>query len=414
MVHIPERLKESQFYLLCQYCVFTLIVGFQITRILYYRHALVSFQLGFLILCFIWGILRIIFWSTVSVTGVILSNVLLWIPLNIQFATFSLLVIFYAHLVHKSTWERYTKRRFAIAYVVINAVLLILQCVSLGVVNSKHPDDLKLLGDVQQGLGSTRPGYFICTPDRFSCVLHGVTTSSGIAGFVFLVLVAILAWYGFRLHVAISSTAKHQMLFQVPPGLFVVTVIIILLFLSRCIYDFVNVTSTYVVDLDSNSAKDQLIIFFAYFSWEIVPAIMIIVLFWRIPTTHIGGITRRGRSTMFMLPPTAVKPMPSAGIVSRLFNDPQRYDSDDETTGFLQKGTPVTYTTPPKPSSYTYSFGKNTPYATTPNTPRDLPNENAINNQMLLETASNANNIHNNTTQNTTPVENSSIIPGNA
>jgi hypothetical protein len=88
-----------------------------------------------------------------------------------------------------------------------------------------------------------------------------------------------------------------------------------------------------------------------------------------IPTTHIGGITRRGRSTVFMLPPTAVKPMPSGnfllsishapciyvittGIVSRLFNDPQRYDSDDETTGLLHKGTPVTYTTPPKPSSY--------------------------------------------------------------
>lgn len=342
--------------------------------------------MGFLVLCFIWGILRIVFWSTVDViTSAITSNVLLWIPLNIQFATFSLLVVFYAHLVHKSSWERTTKKRFAAAYIAVNAILIIMQSVSLGVVNNKDPDDIDLLGEVQ----------------------------SGIAGFVFLVLVAILAWYGYRLHVAISSTAKHQMLFQVPPGLFVVTVIIILLFSSRSIYDFVNVASKYVVNLDSHTAEDQLIIFFAYFFWEIVPAIMIIVLFWRIPTTHIGGITRRGKSTMFMLPPTAaVTPMPSAGIASRLFSDPQRYDSDDETTGFLHKGTPVAYTTPPKPSSYTYSFGKNTPYATTPTTPRDLPAENLINNALIIEAAKNNSN-NNNDIEAATPVENSSIIPGN-
>ena len=34
----------------------------------------------------------------------------------------------------------------------------------------------------------------------------------------------------------------------------------------------------------------------------------------KIPTTHIGGITRRARSTMFLLPPTAVKPMPSGTL----------------------------------------------------------------------------------------------------
>lgn len=93
---------SSPFFLLCLYCLFTLIVGFQIARILYYRyekldflicivlltlteknefkkilfrliiiniffiysrHALISFQLGFLVLCFVWGILRLIFWS---------------------------------------------------------------------------------------------------------------------------------------------------------------------------------------------------------------------------------------------------------------------------------------------------------------------------------------------------------------
>lgn len=328
--------QQSRLYLLVLYASLTFTVGFQIARILYYRHALYSFQLGFLLLCFIWGVLRILFWSLFSdLFSNAFGEILIWIPLNFQFATFSLLVVFYAHLVHKSTWEKQTKKWFTIAYIVVNVTLLILQIVWLVFINS------------DQGSAPWAGGV-----------------QSGIAAFVFFILVTILAWYGYRLHEVMKSS-KQQMLFQVPPMIFVVTFIIFLLFLSRCIFDFMNIAGKWVVDItDDNSPNEQIIIFVAYFAWEIVPTLMIVLLFWRIPTTHIGGLTRRGRSTMFMLPPSAVKPAPS---VSRLFNDPQRYDSDDETTGFLHRSTPTAFSTPPQPSSYnTYTFGKNAPYATTP------------------------------------------------
>jgi len=332
---------RSQLYLLVLYVVLTLSVGFQIARILYYRHALYSFQLGFLLLCFIWGVLRVVFWSIEYIFWGAFAEVLLWVPLNFQFATFSLLVVFYAHLVHKSTWEKYMKKRFTIAYIVINVVLLALQCVWLGFVNSdiQHSDE-----DWASGV------------------------QSAIAALVFVILVAILAWYGYSLHKVIRSTTKHQMLYQVPSNIFVVTFMIVLLFLSRCIFDFMNTAGKWEVDIDDEHVGSQLVVFFAYFLWEIVPTVTIVLLFWRIPTTHIGGLTRRGKTTMFMLPP------PDKVPVSRLFNDPQRYDSDDETTGFLRKGSPASYT----PSSYT--IGKNAPYSTTPqrSVPHSLESNNGL------------------------------------
>jgi len=360
--------QQSRLYLILLYASLTGIVGFQIARILYYRHALYSFQLGFLLLCFVWGVLRVVFWSLFYqiISGTV-GEVLLWIPLNFQFATFSLLVVFYAHLVHKNTWEKYTKKRFTIAYITVNTILLIMQCVCFGLITDGGHSEEQWASDVQ----------------------------SAIAGLVFLILVTILSWYGWKLNVVIRSTAKHQMLFQVPPMIFVVTFVITLLFISRCIFDFMNIAGKWVVEIgssDDDDVQDQVTIFVAYFLWEIVPTVLIVLLFWRIPTTHIGGLTRRGRSTMFMLPPSAIKTAPS---VSRLFNDPQRYDSDDETTGFLHRGSPATYSTPPQPSSYTYTFGKNAPYSTTPrgsveseglgNTP-DSPNKPLQNNNGVVNT----------------------------
>ena len=47
-----------------------------------------SFQLGFLLLCFIWGVLRIVFWTTISaIRSAILSNVLLWYAYHSSFSS---------------------------------------------------------------------------------------------------------------------------------------------------------------------------------------------------------------------------------------------------------------------------------------------------------------------------------------
>jgi len=347
---MSDYFQTTPFALAILYTVLTLAVGFQISRILYYRHNIYSFQLGFLSLCFIWGIIRACFWwlfPVVSNPWGVIAMTLLWVPVNLQFATFSLLVLFYAHLVHRATWEKSTKKIFAITYIAINVVFIIVQSVWLGMY-----------------------GYYfkIGTSDDHIWL---VTAQSSLAGVVFLILVFILAGYGWLLHSALKATSSFVQ--PVPTTIFPITFIIFMLFLSRCIFDFVNAAGYWGIPVTSTSQHDNLVAFFLYFFWEILPAVMILGLFWKIPTTHIGGLPRRGKSNVyqFPFPPLIVPggPYPkdheATGVASRLFNDPQRYDSDDETTSFLRKGSPIVYTAQPAPIT-PHSFGKNTPYSTTP------------------------------------------------
>jgi hypothetical protein len=273
---------------------------------------------------------------------------LLWLPVNFQFATFSLLVVFFAHLVHRATWEKSTKKIFTIAYVATNLVFMSVQGVWLGLYAYYEKHNME---DESEWLG---------------------VAQSTLAGVVFLILVFILAYYGYLLHSAMKGASSFVQ--PVPSTIFPITFVIFMLFLSRSVFDFVNAAGHWIISVISDDSFSYAVVFLLYFFWEILPAVMILGLFWRIPTTHIGGLPRRRHNNAnFTFPPLIVPggPYPKdhesnvSGIASRLFNDPQRYDSDDEATSFLRKGSPIAYSTQlPTP----HSFGKNTPYSTTPTT----------------------------------------------
>jgi len=329
------------FPLFLLYGILTCSVGFQIARILYYRHNYISFQFGFLLLCFVWGLMRSCFWGlfyVISDPWTWQASILQSYPVNLQFATFSLLVLFFVHLVNRSNGARDLHKAYVISYVVINIILVILQSVWLGF-------DIHYISEPPLWLEQTQVSF---------------------AAVVFTILVAILAWYGWQVHVAMK-TSKILLQMQLPPQLFVVAVVIFILFCSRCIFDVANAAGYWNIFLDSDDSKDQYFIFLAYFFWEILPTVLIVILFWKIPTTNIGGLSRRGRGSVFYLPSGnpgqnvfPKNPHSSSGLGSRLFSES---GIDDEATGFLSKGSPSSYTQSP----YTaHSFGKNTPYATTP------------------------------------------------
>ncbi|EGC38238.1 hypothetical protein DICPUDRAFT_29057 [Dictyostelium purpureum] len=286
------------FPLFILYTTVTLIVSFQIGRILYNKHNIFSFRFGFLVLGFVWGLTRAVFWCFFDFWGNVSFTAFFYIPINIQFATFSLLVLFYAHVVHRATWERFTRKRFTIAYSSVNFILLVLQ----------------------------------------------------------------ISFYGWRLRVIMQTTKSHLQS-QLPLSIIPITFFIFLCFTSRCIFDFFAAFGAIQISLNSGTIRNNITIFVTYLVWEILPYILILVLFWRIPTTHIGGLSRRSKNVnSFAYPPqTAVVPgrpvqqsQPSSSL-ARLFLDPQRYDSDDETTGLLYKGSPILY-----------SGQHHSPYSTTP------------------------------------------------
>lgn len=128
-------------FILVLYCIVGFACLFQISRILYYRHLVKSFQFGFLSICLVWCILRSIFFMYGgNLTGYSLMLVY-WLPVDLQFATFSLLVMFYAFLLYQYEWEE--RRRCAVfAYCIINAGVVITTLVYVLTSCDSHSCDL--------------------------------------------------------------------------------------------------------------------------------------------------------------------------------------------------------------------------------------------------------------------------------
>jgi hypothetical protein len=81
-------------------CVFVL---FQIIRTIYYKHKILSFHFFFLVLCFLWMTLRVIYWFLLDISCFILF--LYWLPICIEFATFSLLLVFFTYALNSTQWS---------------------------------------------------------------------------------------------------------------------------------------------------------------------------------------------------------------------------------------------------------------------------------------------------------------------
>eukprot|EP01112_Ceratiomyxa_fruticulosa_P014564 TRINITY_DN4185_c0_g1_i1.p1 TRINITY_DN4185_c0_g1~~TRINITY_DN4185_c0_g1_i1.p1 ORF type:complete len:348 (-),score=32.02 TRINITY_DN4185_c0_g1_i1:100-1143(-) len=305
--------------LFIMYSFVAIAVGFQLSRILYYRHNLLSFQFGFLLIGFIWSLLRSIFWGLFPIVDQVTwgITVLLWIPVNFEFATFSLLVLFFAHLVNKTTWEK-IKNRYVVVFAGINIILLILQCVWIG--------------------------FAISTPnaDFWFGFTQSILTAS-----VFLILIVILAIYGWKLH-KVMKTSKLSIQAQIPPQILQATFVIFILFTSRFAWNVATIVGQFEVSLDSDAARDKVIIVTGYFLWEIAPTVLVLFLFWRIPRTN-----PRGRQTLYTFPqtPTRARFIPSSP-----------YLLSQEKPSSVQKSGSFTS----QPLLQGYSVGKNSAYSTTP------------------------------------------------
>eukprot|EP01126_Amoeba_proteus_P042821 TRINITY_DN4664_c0_g1_i5.p1 TRINITY_DN4664_c0_g1~~TRINITY_DN4664_c0_g1_i5.p1 ORF type:complete len:158 (+),score=6.95 TRINITY_DN4664_c0_g1_i5:251-724(+) len=120
----PIEIRSSSFVLFLLYATVTLVVLFQICRIIYYRHNLLHYQFLFLIYSFFWGCLRSVFWLLIPWTSV-QEIFLQGIALQIQFWTFTLIVLFFSQMTYKieKTWATYRTLALAI-YVFLNLLFL--------------------------------------------------------------------------------------------------------------------------------------------------------------------------------------------------------------------------------------------------------------------------------------------------
>jgi len=304
--------------------VLVLFISLQLGRIVYYRHKLRSFQVGFLVQCFFWGLLRALFFlllDFISNTNWLLL-IIYWLPINIQYSTFSLLVVYYAYLnpIHEVKAEMRKFKRVYISVWLTTNVLFLLGSIAgiiLGVIYHDPYED---------------------EPDWLSAV-HGYFT-----GGVFLVLVVVLAYHGFKIFQLMRHGPRSKLLAKVSLSkILLVTVVLFLLFTSRCAYEFTMAVGVKSLTVSSGMVKEGLFTFVGLCAWEIIPTILVLVLFGNVNSTTLGACSNvchccrnSGDDSEYLSVNYQRINHESQGShnfnKAQLFNNPKRYDSDEETS----------------------------------------------------------------------------------
>jgi len=121
------------------------IACFQILRLIWNRHKIIGWQSSFLFQVALWSIFRAFFFLFIDPLNQIdapwFPAALYWFPVDIEFSTFSLLVLYYARLSGKGEGKR--KRRMEImVYISVNVVFFIITLVAIVVTLLGSKDDL--------------------------------------------------------------------------------------------------------------------------------------------------------------------------------------------------------------------------------------------------------------------------------
>jgi len=311
-VAAPEALTQSYlFYLALLYFAMLVVVVVQLARILWYKHNLWSFQFSFLVLCFIWSTLRGFYYMFRPQLrdAIAARSWLEWIPVNVEFATISMLVVFYASLAYKQTWRQTHRLRVLLAYAVTNVLfvcIVLAQCVYLQVTSSS--------GDFV----TLNPGQLSLAQQIFVLV-------------VYLILAVTLHVYMMKvIHVAQEPSIKVALQSSLlsTSQLFVTNSIIVVLFLSRCAYLMVVLLLNVGRGQSKANAilESEIVIAIEAVAWEIFPTGLIIAAFWKIPAT---GRARFKPNLVASVDINQYDTLPSPTDAS-VFSNPLRYDSDSD------------------------------------------------------------------------------------
>eukprot|EP00189_Rhodosorus_marinus_P010529 CAMPEP_0184746902 /NCGR_PEP_ID=MMETSP0315-20130426/9382_1 /TAXON_ID=101924 /ORGANISM="Rhodosorus marinus, Strain UTEX LB 2760" /LENGTH=425 /DNA_ID=CAMNT_0027219651 /DNA_START=573 /DNA_END=1850 /DNA_ORIENTATION=- len=259
------------------YFALAIVVLSQIIRICFYRHNLLSFQSGFLVLTFSWSAIRsCVFLLNYEPTGAFYF--FQWLPVSLELATFLLLSMFCAYLVERGDWEK-TRIYWqsGILAAVLFSTLLTLFC-------------------------SMAVSLFDLNVVRRIHILH--------AGTVFLALSAILLYYSYHLYdhdhfqgpSLLQPAGENVKKYDVANKMVMICTLLIFCFLLRAFSDLAaafGMMEYGILEGDglvdafrSHPFQASLMLIV----WELVPALVVITYFWHIPNvpSTFSSLSSRG------------------------------------------------------------------------------------------------------------------------
>jgi len=285
----------------CFYFLAFLWCAYQLGCIVYYGHKKASYQGYFLMLCLGWTFLRFFFFLTFAQEWVSfeydlrVSSTLYWIPVHIQFATFTLLVLFFAHVVHKDTWTR-TKYFCYVPWVLLNIGLL---------------------------------AFLIVPPDATISVFGTQNAPRAMVSVaIFAILTIVLSYYGFTLSTMIRRQQVQLLASNISaPQIRALTIVMLVVFLSRIAFNLLMVfkSDDFSVVVVGGDEIDASVTFVLFWCWELTPIAAVTFLFRHIPNPRANDA---GRTSLL----TANAALYSNNAPG-LFQNPNRYDDFEDCVG---------------------------------------------------------------------------------
>ena len=231
----------------------------QLLRIVVAQHDYYSFQFGFLVLAVLWSAARAFFFGEWFGLPELLSLLLWWLPFDLQFSTFSLLILFYASLLHHSRWHHGSHKRMAYATVLavvnVSAPLLTTAWAVTSVLQSRDIVSLE----------SVHHAYNACQ---------------------LFALFAVFLYHGYKLHSSPGSSHLLSSLLRPLFPLSLLTTLCLIVFLSRAIFAVLNSVGLYDIEIGGDEGGWKLVsplAFVVLFLWEVLPTAAVILFFHHIP-----------------------------------------------------------------------------------------------------------------------------------
>jgi len=257
--------KSYSFPLSLLYLSITIISIVQMFRIACYRHKLLSFQFGFVVLTIIWGSTRIYFFFFEKIwfhNLFKLSTALYWVSINFQFATFLFLVMFFISIVHKNDWIK-VKKIVTTLYFIVNSVLATIFIVSY----------VKGMNSIQlQPIDKPQIPIWI---SKFRSIY-----TASVFGMITILLIIYGSCAGYMIYKE-NKRIVQRISFK---KILFISFTLCFCFSTRCCYDLLSASSDkYMMNFSDFIGEGGYIVFILFTIWEIIPNLLVLFLFWNIP-----------------------------------------------------------------------------------------------------------------------------------
>ncbi|KAG7389520.1 hypothetical protein PHYPSEUDO_010165 [Phytophthora pseudosyringae] len=349
---------EPTVYTLLLTAMCVLLALFLLTRLLVAlrnKNKLLAWSTGFYVLCLLWTGVRAAYWiimSTQSSMRYLTLYLLYWSPTPIQFANFSLLILFYIQVLTGPEWRSKWRNVCLPLYLMLTMTMATFTVV--WAFNSSN--------DISK---AARRGDEY--DQEFSRV-SDVSVQLKYSAFSFFLLSVLFGFFGWKM-ANVESWKRRRLLLSRPRSLAVINSLLCLIFFTRGIRDLATSQSWFLSiwnNLDMNGRVTTVDYFVFFCFWEFLPTILLLCLIsskaggvgapkhgpasQKLPDYGIFHIINTGEGKLLTASPLGTSAYCSYGTRTEgsggferepererprwthggdLFQDPLRYDSDD-------------------------------------------------------------------------------------